>query len=343
MNCSNCGTFLAENMNICPRCGTPTVRYLRDTGSDDPTAPASPARQPLPATSYGPEQRVPPPPQYDANGPYEAPAQYPYPQDPYHSMPPLQSPPGKGRKRPAAFIIGLVLLLVVMGVGSLALFNTHKQPGSQTTKGATPTATPNPLKNPYPPGTGTLVMNDPMQANSKSDDWTVLTEQFNGGVITHGFNNGAYHMTSTARSASFTSTANAPSFSTLSNIAYEAQLTIIQGSSAGIIFRVNHATGYVFSIGVAGTYTFDTFNFGARNNTIYTLLNNGLSTAIKRGKNQTNLIAVVANGSTISAYINHQLVDQLQDTTYKQGKVGIYGYGQTLVDIEAQNVKVWSL
>ena len=144
-------------------------------------------------------------------------------------------------------------------------------------------------------------MNDPMRDNSKGDEWTVLTEQFGGGIITHGFNNGTYHMTSTARRASFTSTANAPSFSALANIAYEAQLTIIQGSSTGIIFRVNRGTGYVFSIGVAGSYAIDTFNFEAKNNTIYTTLSNGLSAAIKRGRNQTNLVAVVANGSTISA------------------------------------------
>jgi hypothetical protein len=349
MNCSHCGTFLAEGINICPKCGMPAVSYPPPASSAyDPTVPASYVRQQFPATSYG---AGPYPPQPQVNDPYATPPQSAYnnvPVTPYHNQPPFPLPPDNKKKWPGAVVlIGLVLLLVVVIGGGLALLNAHKHPRQTNTPTATakpqPTPTPDLTKNPYPPGTGTLLVNDPMQDNSKGNEWDESTTPITGGSEVCQFNNGAYHVIRTIR-GSLVCLAQASSL-TPANLAFEAKLTVIKGDYAGIAFRINNVqeTGYVFGIGVGGDYVIDTFNFQAPVNNEFTILYKGSSSAIKRGWNQANLVAVVANGANISLYINGQFISRIQDNTYTQGQIGIYGYGQTASDIKAQNVRVWSL
>jgi hypothetical protein len=358
MNCSRCGTFLAEGINICPKCGMPATSYppstpSYDPPSYDPTVPASYVRQQTPATSYGPNLY---PPQPNANDPYGPPPQSPYnnvPVPPYNNMQPFQPPSNGGRKGPGPVVlVGLALLLIVVIGGGLALLTSHKHSGQTTTSQATPKATSRPAptptpdltKNPYPPGTGTLVVNDPMQDNSKGNEWDESTTPITGGgsEICQ-FNNGAYHVIRTVR-GSLVCLAQASSL-TPSNLAFEAKLTVIKGDYAGIAFRINSVqeTGYVFGIGVGGDYVIDTFNFRAPVSNEFTILAKGSSSAIKRGWNQSNLAAIVANGANISLYINGQPVTQIQDNTYTQGQIGIYGYGQTTSDIETQGVRMWNL
>lgn len=356
MNCSNCGASLAENINICPKCGTPVTGYPPSAAPYDPTVPASYNRQQFPSTSYGsgPNQYAPTQPASynNANSPYVAPTQLPYNNNmpPYNNMQPFQYPPNTPRKGPGtALIVGLVVLLILVIGGGLALLGLHKQSSdNQVTKKATTvptaTATPDPNKNPYAPGTGTLVVNDPMQDNSKGYEWNESTTPLTGGGSqTCQFNTAAYHTIRTLK-GSLVCPADAATLN-LSNIAYEAKLTVIKGDYSGLSFRINRVqeTGYVFAIGVAGDYVIDTFDFKASTNNEFAVLHKGTSAAIKRGWNQTNLVAVVANGAHISLYVNGQLVSQIQDNTYTQGEVGTYGYGQVSSDIETKDVRIWSL
>jgi eukaryotic-like serine/threonine-protein kinase len=327
-------------MNICPRCGTPTVQYLHDTGSDDPTSPASSVQQPLPATKYGPDQHIPPsPPQNDGNRPYEAPAQHPYLQDPYHSMQPLQSPSRKNRKGPIAFVISLILLLVIIGASVLVLFNTHKLPGSQTTQGAIGAATtPSNSSKTYPPGTGTLVMNDPMQDNSKGYGWSQFIRT--NSTACH-FTAGAYEIDTPIHLAQVCYTNNSPQ---LSNFAFEAQMKIVKGDCGAIVFRVDRNNGnwYQFEVCRGSRYA---VNLRTSKGGFKVLLDVEASPEIHIEQGQSNLLAVVAMGNIFTLYLNHQKIDSTADNTYSQGQFGVYaaGYYGDPTEVLFSNMKVWKL
>ncbi len=70
----------------------------------------------------------------------------------------------------------------------------------------------------------------------------------------------------------------------------------------------------------------------------------GSSPAIKQGLNQTNLIAVVAQGTNIALYINHQLLGNVTDSTYSHGPVGLFAVVYTQpTEVAFSNAKVWTL
>ena len=91
-----------------------------------------------------------------------------------------------------------------------------------------------------------------------------------------------------------------------SNLAFEANITILQGDYAGIWFRFDKTqkTRYVFSIiSTDGRSVLVTDNNGA-----ITSLKQDRPVALRPGP-QTNLLAIVAIGDTITLYVNnHSLV-----------------------------------
>ena len=73
-------------------------------------------------------------------------------------------------------------------------------------------------------------------------------------------------------------------------------------------------------------------------------LASGKSSAVKTGLNQANLLAVVANGSSFSLYINHQHVKDVSDSTNTHGGVGlladdIHSASTTVI---FTNLKIWT-
>jgi hypothetical protein len=72
-------------------------------------------------------------------------------------------------------------------------------------------------------------------------------------------------------------------------------MTIVQGAGGGIVFRADDSKGaqYLFRIGIDGSYALDIFN----NNSLVSILKSGSNSVINTGLNQSNLLAVVANGS----------------------------------------------
>jgi hypothetical protein len=73
-------------------------------------------------------------------------------------------------------------------------------------------------------------------------------------------------------------------------------------------------------------------------------LRTGKSPAIKQGLNKVNLLALSANGPTISVYVNNTLLTSIQDTTFTGGQVGIYAGGANAAyDIAATSARLWSI
>lgn len=188
-------------------------------------------------------------------------------------------------------------------------------------------------------------MNDPMHDNSQGYEWDESTiNAKGGGTGTCGFKNNAYHI-SRSQAGSLICPAKATDL-IFTNVVCEAKMTINQGGDyVGIAFRMDRikGTGYVLVIGAGSDYAIDTFDFSAPAGHEYKVLGKGTNPAIKRGWNQTNIVAIVANGSTITAYVNNQSIATVQDSTYTQGSIGVYGYGQTTFDIMSTGVRAWKL
>lgn len=131
---------------------------------------------------------------------------------------------------------------------------------------------------------------------------------------------------------------------TFTNLTYQVQVNIVYGHSGGLDLRTDaNLSGYYFRISTDGTYIFKKIAV-VNNNANSTPLVSGHSSAIVTGNNQLNVLTVIAKGSTFYLYINQQYVNQVSDTTYKSGQIGVY------IDSDAggvegafHNAKVWKL
>ncbi len=127
-----------------------------------------------------------------------------------------------------------------------------------------------------------------------------------------------------------------------SDFAYQVQMTIVKGDGGGIFFRGDEkGNAYYFFIDQNGTYEFGIIH--SCPNCTPSVLHRGSSSAIHKGLNQSNLVAVVASGSSIDLYVNIQKIDHLSDSSYSQGVAGVFAMvvnGPT--EVKFNNAKVWA-
>jgi eukaryotic-like serine/threonine-protein kinase len=216
----------------------------------------------------------------------------------------------------ALLLVGLALLIAVGGsVGFLYFTRSNQQ-------------------SPYLPY-GTLALDDPLSDNSQGHSWS------EGGDAsgTCDFTGGAYHVKAIQPNTGKGCVAN----TNFSDFAYQVQMTIVKGDAADIIFRDDtKGNGYYFYINQDGQYEFGIYNCTG-NNCKSNVLRNGPSPAINTGLNQTNLVAVVASGSTIDLYVNNQKIDSYSDSTYSQGQIGVVAYDvNSPTEVMFSNAKVWT-
>jgi hypothetical protein len=169
-----------------------------------------------------------------------------------------------------------------------------------------------------------------LKNNSSGNDWVETA-----GSCT--FTGGAYHVidaTSKYINACYESS------DTFSNFAFEVQMTIIKGDIGGMTFRDDkNGDQYVLDIGQDGFYELYTCKDAK---TCGSYLMDDYTQSINRGLNVTNLIAVVARGSNITLYVNHQLVDSVTDTTYKAGVVGLIANDAgDATEVVYRNARAW--
>ncbi len=383
--CSSCGAatprFYSESGSTpnaptvaAPHYGTPASEPTVEASPhntppppyEPPSAPPPPlysaSSQPIP-TSYG-SDAYPPYSSYYAP-PYGANPQNPYgtlPSSPYQpGQPTLPPPPSqqRGGGNRMGILIGVVLLvLVLIGAGLFAVLSgafNRNSPANDTSATATAqalatahaaatgtavanaTASAAASQNPYPPHTGTLVLNDPMQDNSRGYMWDDASL---GGTGTCGFSGGVYHVKVTQKGLYCEPEASSLVFS---NLAFEAKITIVQGDGGGIVIRQDQTkgTGYLFDIDTQGDYAL----YRDEGNNNPKLLTHGSNGALKKGLNQSNLLAIVADGSNINLYINNQFIDKATDSTYTQGQIGIFAAASNngADDVAVNDARVWQL
>ena len=224
-----------------------------------------------------------------------------------------------------ALIAGLVLLLVLVssGVFYFKYFNfIHKI--SLLNAG---------IANPYSPGTGTLALNDPLNDNSLGYFWS---EGNDSSEACSFIGNTYYALISSSGHYHYCF----PLTINFSNFDYEVQVTLVQGDEAGIVFRVNDTnhTFYFFHVDNQGNYALDVYNQGSPST-----LKSGSSPAINQASGQANVLGVVANGSQINLYVNHQQVDSVTDSTLSQGEVGVAVSDNTnTTEATFANARVWT-
>ena len=373
MKCSACGMQLPAGVAYCPNCGTPTPAFYAPTGTtpNNPTVSSSAENTPpLPYTNYGSQQ-------YGAQSPYDAP---PPPPNSYNTPLPASyvpnneaqfappPPPAQRRGNRTGLIIGIVVLLLVVIVGGvLTVSHLGTQNGSTNT---TPTLAPaqatgtaqadaaataiiatkataqaqasataaviaaNP--NPYTPGIGKLALIDPLSDNSKGYKWDTGT-QADG---TCAFSGGGYHSSTPKTNFYYVCSAAVTDFS---NFAFEVQAKILKGDCSGMVFRADTNTGklYFFEVCQDGSYSFSRYlDFSGKN---VKDLAGGSSAAIVAGLNQMNTIAVVAQGSTLTIYVNKQKISSVTDSSFTHGHIGMFAdASKNPTEAAFSNARVWT-
>lgn len=198
---------------------------------------------------------------------------------------------------------------------------------------ATATATASLVTNnpdPYTPVGGVLVLYDPLKGPA---NWNDATDLSFGGACR--FSGGFYHVSETQSNHLFPCVSQQANFS---NFAFEVRMTIIKGDCGGIVFR--YSQGYLYSYMVCrdGNYFLQLISPSQEK-----LLASKPSTAIHKGLNETNVIAVVANGSTLDLYVNNQEVASIQDDSSSSGVTGLSAADTgTPTEVEYSFARAWT-
>ena len=191
--------------------------------------------------------------------------------------------------------------------------------------------------NPDPYGGGTLALYDPLRDNNSDYGWEVGNDNQGGSC---GFTGGTLHVSEAITGHNFL----CPVSRDFSNFAFEVQMMIIKGDAGGLVFRVNNAGNkfYSFIVGQDGSYILGLY---VNTNGNYSRpLVSGTSSAIHQGLSQTNVIAVVAKGNTITLYANRQQIASVTDSNYSHGQVGVVAYPfNASTEVVYSNAKVWIL
>ncbi len=130
---------------------------------------------------------------------------------------------------------------------------------------------------------------------------------------------------------------------TFSNFVFEVRMTIIAGNTGGILFRDSGGNGkglfYYLSIDTNGLY-YLSFYVDRQSSNFHNLIN-GTASAFRTGLGQTNIIAMVANGSTFDLYVNQQYLDSVSDNSSEQGSIALVADGVS--EVVYSEAKVWIL
>jgi len=109
--------------------------------------------------------------------------------------------------------------------------------------------------------------------------------------------------------------------------------------SFGIFFRAPASAdgrfgrqGYLFGISCEGRFFLHRWD----GRIMHVLINRTASDAINPGTGEVNVLGIYAEDNDLMLYINGQMVDEISDSIYLNGKFGIFTFGST-----NRNLSVW--
>jgi eukaryotic-like serine/threonine-protein kinase len=196
--------------------------------------------------------------------------------------------------------------------------------------------------NPYPPYTGSLALNDPLNDNNHGHQWQVYNDSVTGNSCQ--FVDGAYHVVDMPHygGACFAAATN------FSNFTYQVEMTFVKAGQSfdggGIAIRGSGNNYYYFEIFESGRYAFATCAGNDCSHAVAEGLSQGIP-SFHTGLNQPNTIAIVANGDSFTLYVNGERVaGPVSDTNFtsSHGMIGVYGEANdTTTEVVYKDAKVW--
>ncbi len=155
---------------------------------------------------------------------------------------------------------------------------------------------------------GTLILSDALSSNTNKR-WLENTSCT--------FTGGAYHAIVQQSNSQQICSSNTFPFA---NGAIQADVSLLSGDTAGLLFRVSGNQYYDFEITNAGTFFLRRHN--ASLGVPYTYIIPATASSAIRTGNQANRLLVIANGSDFKLYINGSFVEEAQDSNYTNGQIG---------------------
>ena len=144
------------------------------------------------------------------------------------------------------------------------------------------------------------------------------------------------------------------------NFIYEAHMTITSGDCGGLLFRTleQQDDTYQFQVCQEGGYDLYYYNVqGAprfftppkcppapNGSQSSCALAYNTAVAIKHGLGKSNVLAVEANGKTITLWVNHVLLTSVQDPKFADGHIGFFANDlHSPTTVVFSNLRVWKL
>jgi hypothetical protein len=208
-------------------------------------------------------------------------------------------------------VLGLIVLVVVssIGVGFYALINYNRQIAFQVTP--TPTGkTPGPTSTAAtaaPTINGTVVLQDDLTNNSAQLWLESPACQFT---------QGAYHVI--VEKENSRELCDLKYVLDFADMAIQVDITIIEGNTAGLIFRSTTDGLYLFEFSNKGDFSFCK---GSANVKLACPIKHKTTSAITTTTGKNTLL-ITARGDSFKFYINNTLVGETQDASYPKGVFG---------------------
>ncbi len=237
---------------------------------------------------------------------------------------------------------GTVQSITLLTATAQAHATRDAQIGATATVKANATATTSGA-NPYPPYSGLLALNDPLNENNHGHPWQVFSDNARGNSCQ--FVDGTYHVVDMPHygGACFASTTD------FSNFTYQVEMTFVKAGQSfdggGIAIRSSGNNYYYFEIFESGRYTFTACTGNDCSHAVAKGLSQGIP-SFHIGLNQPNTIAVVANGNIFNLYVNGaHIAGPVSDPkfTSSHGMIGVYGEANDVTtEVVYRNAKVWA-
>ena len=192
--------------------------------------------------------------------------------------------------------------------------------------------------NPYPPNSGTIVLYDPLN-NSSTSQWSANSDTSFGGSCA--FNNNNFYVDQTIAARFYICYAN----TTFSNFVFEVSMAIIKGDCGGFVFRADSNTLHLYQLAICQNGYYSLYRYVDTTGTnAVALISSTFSSNISQGYGVKNILAVVANGSSITLYVNHQQIANISDSSYQSGYIGLIADSYTNnTEVAYANARAWTL
>ncbi|HLZ63527.1 MAG TPA: serine/threonine-protein kinase [Ktedonosporobacter sp.] len=251
--------------------------------------------------------------------------------------------------RNKAILLGMVLLIILASSGIWYTVSANAAYRSSSAATATARAvtaraiTATAIareRNPYSPGNGTLLLDDPLQNNAKGYGWDEVVKP----ARSCQFANGAYLVQALKGLVLAACTAQNMNFA---NFALEMDMTFLADGYGGIIFRADipNSRFYYFQIGSAGVYYLYLYvDTHTENNKTLIDTTSMPASVFHAGPNQTNVLGIVANGDAIDLYVNHHHLQTIHDNTISHGQISATAASLTgPLKVVYSHARLWKL